>query len=202
MGDIDQIVGRVGRGFDHEGGDAAAWREAGARFGQAGGDFGGPRVGGEFHTGNAELRQHLHQQGLGAAIDRGVEEHRVAGAGDAEQGGGDGGHAAGEDERGLRPFPDGETVFEDFQIGVVETAIDQAGLFAGVEVAQAGDELEEFLAVLGGAEDEGAGLEDRHLDRAFREGGVVAEAHHQGFRVQRVPGEFAFVVVHARTLPV
>ena len=49
---------------------------------------------------------------------------------------------------------------------------------AFAQVAEAGDQLEEVLAVLGAVEDERAGLEDRDFYGAFGEGGVVAETHH------------------------
>ena len=113
-------------------------------------------------------------------------DHHVALVAAREQQRGDGRHAAGKDEAFLCPVPDGEAVFEDFLIGAVEAAIDEA---VGAAGALAGDAFEVALARRRAFEGESGGEEDRRLERAFRQLRIVAVAHHQRGRLELAPAE-------------
>ena len=120
------------------------------------------------------------------------------------QAGRNGGHARGERQVGLGLVPDRQPVLEHFEIGVVDPAVDEARLLVGPLLAQAIGQLEEFLAVLGGAEDEGRRMKDRRLQRPLAEERIVAVAHHQGFRRERPIAEELLapsLVGHQHRLP-
>ena len=70
---------------------------------------------------------------------------------------------------GLGPLEDGQAILDDFAVGMVEAGIDEAAALARRRLAAAGHVVEEILAVLGGAEHEGRGEENRRLHRPFRE---------------------------------
>src|SRR5690606_10867774 len=73
----------------------------------------------------------------------------------------------------------------------------QAQRVVRIALAQAIGDLEEALAVLGRFEDEGRGLKQRRLDRALRQGRIIAVAHHQGFgREGAVAEDARAVAVH------
>src|SRR6516162_4651228 len=57
-------------------------------------------------------------------------------------------HARGEDETGLGLIPDSQSILEHFEVGIVDPAIDQSGLFVRALLPQAVGELEEFFSVL------------------------------------------------------
>jgi hypothetical protein len=136
-------------------------------------------AGGEADAADAELRQHLVQQVLGAAVDGLTVHDPVAGPQEGQQRGRDGAHAAGEDERALRIIPQAQALLQHLQIRVVDARIDQPGLFARLRLAQPVRQLEERLAILGLLEHERRCMEDRALERALGQQRVVAVAHHQ-----------------------
>jgi len=144
--------------------------------------------------GDAELRHDVEQKALGAAIERlGVGDH-VAGAREAQQRRGDGGHARRENQRLLGLFPDREAVFEDFEVGIVEARIDEAEFLAWRALGEALAQRELALAVFGGFEGEGRGLEQRRLDRPLRQAWIVPEAHHLCLGAQRLPGDVCLAI--------
>ena len=177
---VDQTVGRVGRGLQHDQADAAL----GHRIGGGGVDLGRIATVREADRLDAERRQLVADQGLGAAIERAAVQDGVAGPQERQHGGGDRGHAAGEHGRALGLVPDRETVLQDFEVRVVEARIDQPRLLALVQLAPAGGEVEEILALLRGLEHESRGQEDRRLERTLGQGRRVAQAHHQGLGME------------------
>ena len=200
-GDVGQLVGRVGGRFQHD------RRKPSAAFGRRG--VGGAQqrlklveAGADRQRGmgDAELRHDVEQQALGAAIERFGIGDDVAGPRQAEQRGRNRRHAGGEDQRLFGLFPDRQAIFEDFEIGVVEARIDEAEFLAGGALGEALAQRELALAVLGRLEDEGRGLEQRRLDRALGQGGVVAEAHHLGLGAQGLPGD-VFLAIAAHRSP-
>jgi hypothetical protein len=95
-------------------------------------------------------------------------------------------------------------VLEHFEIGIVDPAVDEARFLVGALLAQAIGEFEEFLAVLGGAEDKGRGVKDGRFQRPLAEERIVAVAHHQGFRRERPIAEESLapsLVRHRHRLP-
>ncbi|MNN62484.1 hypothetical protein D3C81_1777910 [compost metagenome] len=163
------MVGRVGRGLQIDGGQASARL---LRLGRCC-DHGGVQGVGALGGGHADrldpvAGQDAVEQVFSAAIGRGRIEDDVAGTDHGQHGGRDGGHAGREDQGLVGLVPDGQTVLEDFQIGVVDARVDQAQRLVRVALAQAVGDLEEALAVLGRLEDEGGRLEQGRLDRALR----------------------------------
>src|SRR5712672_23864 len=80
-------------------------------------------------------------------------------------------HARGEDETGIGLIPDSQSILEHFEVGIVDPAIDQSGLFIRALLAQAVGELEELFSVLRRSKDESRGLENRRLESARTEKG-------------------------------
>jgi len=76
-----------------------------------------------------------------------------------------------------------QAVLEDLHVRVVEPAVDQTEFLLRLGLAQSVRELEEGLALLRGAEDEGRGLEYGWFDGSLRPLRPVAVAHHQAFGV-------------------
>lgn len=72
-----------------------------------------------------------------------------------QQGGADGGHACGEDSGSFGAIPQRKPLFQNFQVGVVQAAIDQADFLTRPVLAQAVGEFKESLALLGAGEDKG-----------------------------------------------
>ena len=87
-------------------------------------------------------------------------------------------HARGEDETGFGLIPDRQSILEHFEVGIVDPAIDQPGLFIRVLLPQAVGELEELFSVLRRSEHESRGLEERRLKRALGQKRVITIAHH------------------------
>ena len=87
------------------------------------------------------------------------------------------------------------TILEDFEVGIVEPAVDQAQLFVRLFVAQAVGQFEERLAFLRSLEDKRRGLENGRLERAFGERGIVPVTHHQGLRLQLMAVDVTLLVV-------
>ena len=112
----------------------------------------------------------------------------VAGADEGQQQRRDGRHAAGESERVVGVFPDGQAVLEDFLVGAVEARIDEA---LGAAGALAGDAFEEALTSGRILEHEGRGEEDRRLERAFAEFRIEAVAEHQRLRTELVIADWS-----------
>ena len=189
-GEVDEAVGGVG-GCLHQDHRHAAL--GGGRVGCPA-HGGGVEAVGEAEGGDAELRHLVGEQRLGAAIERAGVDDRVARAQEGKAGGGDRGHAAGEDRAALRLVPDGEPVLQDLHVGVVEAGIDEPRLFPRPRLAPPGGEVEELLALLGIGEDEGRGQKHRRLQRAFRHGRRIAVAHHQRLGVQAPVGDAVLVV--------
>ena len=189
-GEIDEAVGRVGRCLHQDHRDAAF----GSRFLRDLAHLSDIEPIGEAERRDAESPHLVLQQGLGAAIERARMDDRVARAQESEAGRRDRGHARGEDGAFLGLVPDRQAILEDFHVGMVEARIDQAGFLAGLELAASGREIEEILALLGVLEDEGRCEEDRRLERAFRHGRRIAEAHHQRLGVQLAVGDPVLVI--------
>ena len=87
-------------------------------------------------------------------------------------------HARGEDQTGLGLIPDGQSILEHFEVGIIDPAIDQSGLFIRALLPQAVGELEELFSVLRRSKDESRGLENRRFERALGQKRVVTIAHH------------------------
>ena len=84
----------------------------------------------ECDRANPECRQRLFDQSLGAAIEGLADEQDVAGSQIRPQGCRYGGHPARKDSGRRAAFPECEPVLEHFQVGIVETGIDQPRLLA------------------------------------------------------------------------
>src|SRR6516162_9720136 len=87
-------------------------------------------------------------------------------------------HARGENETGFGLIPDGQSILEHLEVGIVDPAIDQSGLFIGALLPQAVRQLEKLLPVLSRSKHESRGMEDRRLERALGQKWVMAIAHH------------------------
>src|ERR1700752_365460 len=87
-------------------------------------------------------------------------------------------HARGEYETGFGLIPDSQSILKHFEIGIVDPAIDQPGLFIGALLPQAVGQLEELFSVLSRSKHESRGVEDRRLERALGQKWVVAIVHH------------------------
>lgn len=155
-------------------GDAPDVEDVAARVAEAlgedrlggGADRGAPgvevvRVVDEGHL-DAQARQGVPEQVVGAAVQGGAGDEVVAGAGQGEQGEGLGGLPGGEGDSGDPAFEGGDALLQDVLGGVVD---------AGVDVARFG-EREEPGGVPGVVEDERGRLVDRHRPGA---GGRVGD---------------------------
>src|SRR6201993_3594266 len=76
-------------------------------------------------------------------------------------------HARGEDETGFGLIPDGQSILEHFEVGIVDPAIDQSGLFIRTFLPKAVGQFEELLSVLSRSKHESRGVEDWRLERAL-----------------------------------
>jgi hypothetical protein len=75
-------------------------------------------------------------------------------------------------------IPDSQSILEHFEVGIVDPAIYQSGLFIRALLPQAVGELEELFSVLRRSKDESRGLENRRLERALGQKRVITIAHH------------------------
>ena len=169
--DIHQHVGRVGRAFEIDQGDATHR----TRAIQHGVNLVARGFGREIQPLHAEAAEDLADQRLGRGIERGGVDDHVAGLHQREQHRRDRGHPAGEAQRIRRLFPDAEPILQYLLVGPVEARIDEP--FRSPRPL-AGDALEVALARGRTLEHEGGGQEDRRLQRAFGEHGIVAMPHH------------------------
>src|SRR6202007_1168327 len=87
-------------------------------------------------------------------------------------------HARCEDETGFGLIPDSQSILEHFEVGIVDPAIDQSGLFIRALLPQAICQLEELLSVLSRSKHESRGVEDRRLERALGQKRVISITHH------------------------
>ena len=131
---------------------------------------------GEAEGADAEARQFLVHEGIGAAVDRPTMHERVAGRQLRQQHGGDRRHAGGEGGRCFGAVEGGEARLDHVEIGVAEAAVDVA---AGtvVDAVEEGDV--QVLRRLRGWIDEGRRQVGRGLGRAVGGGRVVAVADRQ-----------------------
>src|ERR1700719_1203289 len=82
-------------------------------------------------------------------------------------------HPRGEDETGFGLIPDSQSILEHFEVGIVDPAIDQSGLFIRALLPQTVSELEELFSVPRRSKDESRGLENRRLERALGQKRVI-----------------------------
>src|SRR5215469_968286 len=85
-------------------------------------------------------------------------------------------HARGEDETGFSLIPDGQSILEHFEVGIVDPAIDQPGPFIRTLSPQTVGQLKELLPVLSRSKHESRGLEDRRLERALGQKRIITIA--------------------------
>ena len=128
----------------------------------------------------AKAGQDVVDKELSAAVNGVAVNNHVAGTEEAEQRRGDGRHAAAEHQTAFRLVPQRQPILKDFQVWVVESGIDEPGVFGRTFFPKSIGKLEKCLALLRRSKGEGRGLKDRTLNRAFRKAGVVTVAHHQG----------------------
>src|SRR5260370_42151712 len=86
-------------------------------------------------------------------------------------------HARGEDETGGL-IPDSQSILEHFEVGIVDPAIDQSGLFIRALLPQAVSELEELFSVLRRSKDKSPGLENLRLGKALAQKRALTIANH------------------------
>ncbi|MEY9132580.1 hypothetical protein ACVIWV_001537 [Bradyrhizobium diazoefficiens] len=180
--DVDEAIGRVGRGLDQDHRNPAlAHRLLRGLLDRRLVD-----AVGKADSADRQARKRVGQQGFRPAIERLGVQDDVAGAHEGEDRGCDGRHAGGEQRAALGALIDREPVLDDFAVGVVEARIDQARAHPLRRLAPAGDVVEEVLPVFGGLEHEGRGQEHRRLDGAFRQLRIIAIGQHQRFRMQHM----------------
>ncbi len=199
LGDVGQRQRRVRRHFeeDHAAGGAGGGKGAADRV-----DLVGVGAGRELAGRHPQVRQQVLEQVVGAAVDRPREDHRAAERHQRQQRGRDRRHARGEDGARLGAVPQVEPILEDLQVRVVEAAVDQPHRPLGIARRQPVGVGEELLALLGAAEGEGRGLEERRLDRPLRQLRPVAPAHHQRFGPRPAPpGLLALALAHRLFCP-
>ncbi|MNX83686.1 hypothetical protein D3C86_1154580 [compost metagenome] len=192
--EVDQRIGGVGRRFHIE----DAHRPLGRRRLQRRAHGLGRQAVADGMRADAPFRKHLGDQRLGATVQGQRLHQLVAGAQERHQHGADGGHAAGRDRRRLGPIQQGQPVFDDFQVGMIEAAVDQPGRFPLRQGLAARHHVKEGRAVLGGPERERRRQEDGRLDRAFGQKGVIAIGHHLRFRMQRASKNILLVISRIR----
>ena len=147
---VDEAVGRIGRRLEIKRRERTDRARPAHRFLHRP----GPALRRKLDRGHAELRQDPLQEKIGAAVDRARMNDDRAGPRIGPKAGRNRGHARGECQIGLGLVPDRQPVLEHFEIGVVDPAVDKARLLVRPLLTQAIGQLEEGLAVLGGAENE------------------------------------------------
>ncbi len=175
MRKIDQAVRRIGRGFRKQ----HPHRPQGARLLDRRIDSRLSLASVKADRLDPELWQEGEQHLLGPAIKRLGMDDDVAWAHIGEQRGRDGRHAGREDDGFFAVFPQCEAIFQNLDIGIVESRIDETRFLARPRFAPAGNEIEEVLAVLGALEHEGGGEKDGGFQRSFGQLRIIAVAHHQ-----------------------
>ena len=127
---------------------------------------------------DAETRQGVGQQVVGAAVELGHRDDVVAGFGHGLDGVGNGGHAGGDGQCADAAFQRRHAFLEHGVGRVHDARVDIAGDF----------QVEQVGTVLGVVEGEGAGLVDRHRHRLGGRVGAIAGVDGQGFQFHaRVP---------------
>ena len=157
-GDVDDVARRVA--------DALAIDRLGFVIDE-GGDGLGAVILGEAHL-DPEARQHVGEQGVGAAIELGGGDDVVTGGGQRLDGVGDGGGTRRDHQAGDAPFQRGHPLLQHIVGGVHD---------AGVDVARH-RQIEQVRPVLGALELVGHRLVDGHGHRLG--GGVAGKAVVQG----------------------
>lgn len=181
-GDINEAVGRVRRRLDQDHGDTALGHR---RFGRSRHRRFVDAIG-KADGGDSEIEEGAGKQRLGAAIERLAVQDRVTRLDEGEQRRGDRRHARREQRAAFGALVDGEAVFDNLAVRMVEARIDEAGADARRRLATAGNEVEEVAALFGRAEDEGGGQEHRRLDGALGQFRIVAIVQHLRFGMQLV----------------
>src|SRR5262249_38689480 len=99
---------------------------------------------------------------------------------EGHHGSGNGAHAAGKGGRVCPAVPQPDALFQDFYVGIVDPAVDEAHFpfLRGCVAVRHGKEI---LAFFGRMEYECGGEEYRRFYGAFTELGFVAMPHHRGF---------------------
>ena len=113
-------------------------------------------IGFDLADGDAEARENVAHEPVGAAVELGGGDDFVAGFERGEQRVGDGGHAGGGDDGGFGAFECGDFAFGDGERGIAVARVDVGFAFAFGPALHFG----------GGGEGEGGGAADRRADRA------------------------------------
>ena len=180
--DIDESVGRICRGFDENHRNAPlSHRVVGRQL-----DSGFVDAVGKAHRADREARKRLREQRFRSAVERLRMQDHVARPREGENRGRNRRHAGREQRAGLRTLVDGEPVFHDFAVGMIEPRIDKARAHPLGRLAPTRNVVEEVLAVFGGPEHESRSQEHRWFDGAFRQLRIVAIIQHQCFGMQHV----------------
>ncbi len=119
-----------------------------------------------------------------AAIQRRGVYEQVAGFQEFEQHGGDSAHSTFKHGTIVGLVPKAQAVFQNFQIGVVDAAVNQAFPLAVPAVAQAIGHFKMRLAFFSRRKYKRGGLENGAFDGAFRPFGPVSVRHHEAFRMK------------------
>ena len=120
--------------------------------------------------GDAQPRQRVVEQVVGAAIERGGGDDLVSGAGQRGNGQGFGGLAGGGGQRGRSPFERGHPLLEDIRRRVHDAGVDVAEFLQGKEPG----------GMIGVLEDVGGGLVDGNGARSGRGIGLLPGMHGKG----------------------
>ena len=96
---------------------------------------------------SSSVAVHPVDQVMSAPVEGVAGEDHVPGPEEGEQGGGNSGHAAGEQRSVLGAVPEGEAVLGDLHVRVIEAAVDEPRLLAGCGLSFTLGHLEESAAV-------------------------------------------------------
>ena len=185
QGDIDDGGGGIGRALDPD----HRHRPRGGGALQGVPDRGLVEPVGEIEGVDAEPRQHVVNQVVGAAVEGPAVNKAVAGPNQGEQGRRDGRHAAVERRGVLGAVQGRQPGLDHRQIGMTQTAVDIGLRFAGQPQRALGlraveEGLVDILGLLGGAIDEGGGRIDRGFGGAVSRLRIIAVADRQGLQMQ------------------